>query len=241
VRRLLLTLTALAVLAGCGSATAPISAQPSVTAQTTQSVALPITVRGTDGQEVTVTDTSRIVSLTGGITETVFALGLAENVVGRDVSSDFPGTQDITLVTQGHDVSAEGVLALAPTLVLGDARSGPPEALAAIRAAGVPVVLVPEVWSLEEMAARTQAIAEAVGLPEAANDVRVDTDGIQKVKGSPKVAFLYLRGNAAVYLLGGGQWRRLPARSGRCGRCRFRSRAGGVHTVDSGGPGRSPA
>lgn len=148
-------------------------------------------------------DATRIVSLSGGITETLFAMGLQEAVVGRDVSSDFAGTQDIPLVTQGHDVSPEGVLALTPTLVLADARSGPPEALAAIRSAGVSVITVPEVWSLEEMPHRAQVIADAVGLPEAAQSAGIDADDIPQVPGAPVVAFLYLRGNAAVYLLGG--------------------------------------
>lgn len=196
-RRLLALVLLLTTLTACGSATG-------------QPVAAPVTgdappvVTGTDGREVTVHDTSRIVSLAGGITETLFALGLGSAVVGRDVSSDFPGTQDIPLVTQAHDVSAEGVLALSPTLVLADARTGPPEALAAIRAAGVPVVLVPEVWSLAEMPARVRAIAQAVGEPDAAEDLIDDmTADIPQVPGSPVVAFLYLRGNAAVYLLGG--------------------------------------
>lgn len=196
-RRLLALVLLLTTLTACGSATG-------------QPVAAPVTgdappvVTGTDGREVTVHDTSRIVSLAGGITETLFALGLGSAVVGRDVSSDFPGTQDIPLVTQAHDVSAEGVLALSPTLVLADARTGPPEALAAIRAAGVPVVLVPEVWSLAEMPARVRAIAQAVGEPDAAEDLIDEMAAdIPQVPGSPVVAFLYLRGNAAVYLLGG--------------------------------------
>jgi iron complex transport system substrate-binding protein len=161
-------------------------------------------VRSTDGAEVTVTDTSRIVSLQGGITETLFALGLGASIVGRDVSSDLPEAAEIEVVTQGHDVSAEGVLALDPTLVLADARTGPPQALMAIRDAGVAVVLVPEVWSLEEMPQRVRAIADAVGRPDAGGEIiAASTVAPTKVRGEPVVAFLYLRGNAAVYLLGG--------------------------------------
>ncbi|MEZ5184438.1 MAG: ABC transporter substrate-binding protein [Candidatus Nanopelagicales bacterium] len=163
-----------------------------------------MTVVGADSQEVTVSDTSRIVSLNGGITEILFALGKGDDVVGRDVSSDFPGTQDIATVTDGHDVSAEGVLALNPTLVVVDARTGPPEALSAIRKAGVPVLEVPEVWALDEMAPRVELLAQAVGEPEAAGPL-LDRMGTTptRVAGRPSVAFLYLRGNAAVYLLGG--------------------------------------
>lgn len=167
---------------------------------------LPVTVTDAAGDTVTVRDTSRIVSLAGGISETLFALGLGSSVVGRDVSTEFPGTEGIVLVTSGHDVSAEGVLALAPTLVLADARTGPPEALSAIRAAGVPVVVVPEVWTLDEASARNDAVAEAVGMPGAGQQITdyVEAHAAQaQLAGRPVIAFLYLRGNAAVYLMGG--------------------------------------
>lgn len=205
-RRLVALLAALAVggMAGCSSAPTAAHSQPAIQVLDDQSPRLPAVVRGDDGTEVTVTDTSRIVSLQGGITETLFALGMGEHIVGRDVSSDLPEASGATLVTQGHDVSAEGVLALEPSLVLADASTGPPEALAAIRGAGVPVVVVPEVWSLPELPARMRAVAQAVGKPFAASKViRASRTAPVKVAGSPVVAFLYLRGNAAVYLLGG--------------------------------------
>jgi iron complex transport system substrate-binding protein len=74
----------------------------------------------------------------------------------------------------------------------------------AIRDAGVAVVLVPEVWSLEEMPPRVRAVADAVGMPQAAGEIiAASTSSPSRVRGEPVVAFLYLRGNAAVYLLGG--------------------------------------
>ena len=204
-RLLLAALGALLVLTGCTSAARETSApQPAVAVMGGDAGILPTTVRGTDGAEVIVSDTSRIVALNGGITETLFALGLGDSLVGRDVSSDLPEAEPIEVVTQGHDVSPEGVLALNPSLVLADARTGPPEALAAIRNAGVPVVLVPEVWSLEEMPKRVRAIADAVGRSDAADAIiAASTSSPPRVRGEPVVAFLYLRGNAAVYLLGG--------------------------------------
>lgn len=204
-RSLLAALGALLVLTGCTSAARETSApQPAVAVMGSDTAVLPTTVRGTDGAEVTVSDTSRIVALNGGITETLFALGLGDSIVGRDVSSDLPEAERIEVVTQGHDVSPEGVLALNPSLILADARTGPPEALTAIRDAGVPVVLVPEVWSLEEMPQRVRAIADAVGLPDAADRIiAASMSSPKRVHGEPVVAFLYLRGNAAVYLLGG--------------------------------------
>lgn len=200
-------------LAGCSASVAqspaPSDSQPEVPVMVSNPVPqLPVTVTSTDGSQVTVTDISRIVSLGGGITETLVSMGLRGDIVGRDVTSDFPGITDVPTVTNAHEVSAEGVLALHPTLVLGDARTGPPEAMQAIRAAKVPVALVPEVWSLAEVAPRVNAIAQVVGMPQAAvaiNDhLNSELANIAKPTGNkPVVAFLYVRGTAAVYLIGG--------------------------------------
>lgn len=176
-------------------------------------ISLPATVTDATGNTVTVTDTSRIIALSGGIAETLVAIGMRDQIVGRDVSTDFPGISDVALVTNGHDLSAEGTLALNPTLILADTRSGPPEALDSLRNSGVPVVVVPEVWTLGESAARTSAIAAAVGAPSAGvalnayiaeastPDTSIPADNATANK--PTVAFLYVRGTAAVYLLGG--------------------------------------
>ncbi len=170
---------------------------------------LPATVTDVSGEQITVTDTSRIVSLNGGISETLVAMGMVGSIVGRDVSSDFPEVATVEVVTNGHDVSPEGVLSLAPTLVLADERTGPPESLETIQNAGVPVVRVPEVWALADLAKRVEAIAAATGQVQAADAINssiaaeLETIETPQDQAAPVVAFLYLRGTAAVYLLGG--------------------------------------
>lgn len=208
-----------ALLAGCGpavgatgpatpgsaSAASPTDEVPVLVASTPQP-RLPAVVRGEDGREVTVADVSRVVALQGAIAETVVALGLGDRLVARDESTTFAQAASLPVVSRGHSVSAEGVLAQRPSLVLTDARSGPPEALEALRAAGVAVVQVPEVWTLEGMAARVRAVGAALGVPAAAEEVvRVlpVASTVAPGAGGPRVAFLYLRGSAAVYLLGG--------------------------------------
>jgi iron complex transport system substrate-binding protein len=173
---------------------------------------LPVMVTGADGRRATVTDASRVVAvnLSGTLAEVVFALGLGDRVVGRDVATTFPEAAHLPLVTRAHDLSAEGVLALDPTVLLTDASTGPPEAITAIREAGVPVVVVPEAWSLEAVAPRIEAVAEALGVPAAGRALveRTVADVEAAVAAAPraqgvKVAFLYLRGTAGVYLIGG--------------------------------------
>ncbi|WP_406496543.1 ABC transporter substrate-binding protein [Streptomyces sp. NBC_01604] len=171
---------------------------------------LPVTVDSSDGRKVTVNDASRILPLNGGVAEIVFTLGLGDRVVGRDITATFAEAKKLPQVTQAHDVSAESVLSLRPTVVLADTDTGPREAIDQIRDAGVPVVVLDPATELADVATRTTRIAEALGVPEAgkALNARI-AEELAAAKAAvpqgsrPKVAFLYMRGSAAVYLMGG--------------------------------------
>lgn len=144
----------------------------------------------------------RIVSLATGVGETLVALGVGDRVVGRDETSDVPSEAEV--VTQAHSVSAERVISLKPDLVIVDARTTPSEALDQIAASGARIVEVPEAWTLADMAPRTRAVAEAVGVDPAPLLATLPADATEGGSAdSPRVAFLYLRGTSAVYLLGG--------------------------------------
>ncbi|MFD7240063.1 hemin ABC transporter substrate-binding protein [Streptomyces syringium] len=173
---------------------------------------LPVTVRGADGHEVTVRSTARIVPLTGSLSEIVFTLGLGGDVVGRDVTATFEQARKLPVVTRAHDVSAESVLSLKPTLVLAETTNGPAEAIGQIRAAGIPLVVLDPAKKLDDVGTRIDKVAAALGVRAAGDELRRRTEqrlgaakkGIPQGDGrKPRVAFLYLRGSAAVYLLGG--------------------------------------
>jgi iron complex transport system substrate-binding protein len=201
-----LGLAVTACTGAAGSDGAASSTAPSTPAQVTPGA--PIVIAAGDLPELTALGEAgaqtpqRIVSLATGVGETLVALGVGDRVVGRDETSEVPTAAEV--VTQAHSVSAERVIALDPDLVLVDARTTPPEALKQIAASGARVVEVPEAWTLADMAPRTQAIADAVGvdaapliatLPAATSDA--------PSADAPRVAFLYLRGTSAIYLLGG--------------------------------------
>lgn len=175
---------------------------------------LPATVTSADGEKVAVEDVSRIVPLTGSLSEIVFTLGLGKNVVARDVTATFEQAAELPVVTRAHDVSAESVLSLRPTVVLADPATGPAEAIEQIRDAGIPLVVLDPATELDAIGPRIAAVAEALGVPEAGEKLtRRTEDRIDAVTESipdapakadrPRVAFLYLRGSASVYLLGG--------------------------------------
>lgn len=181
--------------------------------------ALPVTVTDSQGTEVTVDDVSRILALDlyGTTARTVYELGLGDNVVGRDRSSAFPEIVDKPLVTpSGHELNAEAILALAPTLIITDSSLGPWDVVLQMRDAGVSVVVVDSHRSMETIGALTRQVAAAVGLPELGEELAQRTQGavdemvarIAEIAPSEpgrklRVIFLYMRGQSGIYYLFG--------------------------------------
>ncbi|MEU5909304.1 ABC transporter substrate-binding protein [Micromonospora sp. NPDC047527] len=197
----------------CGPVTATVG-QSDVTPLTPTPVpALPVTITSADGVRTTVTNADRIlpVNLYGSIAEIVFSLGLGGNVIGRDTATTFPAAAHLPVVTPaGHDLSAEAVLDLNPSVIIADDSIGPPEALKQFRASGIPVVLVDAEQTLAGVGAHVRAVAAALGVVEAGDQLvsRVEGEIAEAKRGvprntAPRVAFLYLRGTAGVYLIGG--------------------------------------
>ncbi|MFJ8477065.1 hemin ABC transporter substrate-binding protein [Kitasatospora sp. NPDC094011] len=209
---LLLPLTACGPTAGTATATAGTRAPDAVEPLPVRPVPqLPATTRSADGRQVTVTSAERIIPLNGSLAELVFSLGLGPEVVARDVSTTFQQAAALPVITQAHDVSAEGVLSLHPTVVLADRSTGPAEAIDQIRAAGVPLLVLDDAKKLADVGPRIDTVAAALGVPDAGGQLKERTE--QRITAAraaapaaahrPKVAFLYLRGSASVYLLGG--------------------------------------
>ena len=153
-------------------------------------------------------DEQRIITMSAGITESVFALGLGDRVVGKDLSSTLAAADGLPIVTSGHDVSAESVLALRPTLVLVDEDTGPKEALDQIASAGVRVETIEKATNVTEIGPRLRSIAALLEVDERGDAVATEiADQLAEfawpTATPPTVAFIYLRGTASVYLIGG--------------------------------------
>lgn len=149
---------------------------------------------------------SRVVVLANGVAEIIQSLNGQSIIVGRDISSTEDSLADIPIVTSGHQVLPEKVISLNPDLVLIDASTGPKAAIATIKAAGIRVVETPESWSLGDLPKKVRAVGAAIGAPDRAELLVEQIERAVKtsmVKGSPRVAFLYLRGTSSVYLIGG--------------------------------------
>jgi len=148
----------------------------------------------------------RVVVLANGVAEIMVALNAKSIVVGRDISSTADSLSEIPIVTSGHQVISEKVIALEPDLVIIDASTGPKAAIDQIRSAKIKVVQTPESWSLEDIPSKVLAVGSAIGAPGAAQlliNQLVNQSSVNQVSGKPRIAFLYLRGTSTVYLIGG--------------------------------------
>jgi iron complex transport system substrate-binding protein len=164
---------------------------------------------GADGVTVEITDASRIVSLSGAITEIIYELGRGESIVAIDVTTVFP-TEAATLpiVGVGRFLTAEAVLEQRPTLVIGDTQTSPPETIDQIRGAGIPVLITAEPTTFDGLYAKVRMIGQALDAP--ADDLvdrmqRSIAEAIETVEttGDPeRVAFVYSRGPDVILLFG---------------------------------------
>jgi iron complex transport system substrate-binding protein len=175
------------------------------------------TFTGVDGVESDISDTSRVISLNGDLTEIIFELGLGDNVVAVDVTTVFPD-EAAALGERGETVgfaqqlAAEAVLRFEPTLVIGDQQVGPVEVVEQLRGAGIPVVILETQTTLEGVAEKIGQVAEIMGVPEegaaladrVAGEIESARELIDPDADPLTVGFVYARGPQTIFLFGAG-------------------------------------
>ncbi len=156
---------------------------------------------------------SRLVTIGGAVTETVFALGRGGSVVGVDDSSLFPeAALSLPRVGYSRSVSAEGILSLRPSLVLACDDMGPPAALQQLRDAEVEVRMLPTEPHAEGARRRIREVAALLGVPAAGDslvarldrELRASTEAGRSLPAPPRVLFVYSRGPTVLQVSGEG-------------------------------------
>ena len=150
----------------------------------------------------------RVVALANASAEIIYAMGLKNIVVGRDIASTMPASKSIPIVTSGHQVIPEKIISLNPDVILADASTGPQSALTALKASSLDVATIPEAWTLTDIAKKVTAVSQAIGAPKSGDALNAAmAKAISSAKTgldpAPKIAFLYLRGTSSIFLMGG--------------------------------------
>lgn len=148
-------------------------------------------------------------SLTPGVTETLFALGVGDRVVGVSRYCDYP-PEAVTRPKVGTFLApvVEAVAALGPDLVLTSPSPGNQEPVAAMQRANLRVVAVPEgSASVQEVLSSIRAIAAIVGAGDASERLIAGIEtalaaATAKADGRPPVATAIVVGHDPLVLAG---------------------------------------
>ncbi|WP_442587746.1 heme/hemin ABC transporter substrate-binding protein [Pedobacter sp. AW31-3R] len=163
-------------------------------------------------QQAGLPDSTKIVSLSGSVSEVIAALGMEKNIVGTDVTSNYPESLKAKpKVGHNKNINAEGVMALSPNLVVGIKKEITPALVEQFRAAGVKLLLLDQEYSLAGTKTLIHALADSLQQPAKGDSIiKVLEADMQKVKLAedqvkrPKVLFIYARGTGTMMVGGTG-------------------------------------
>lgn len=153
----------------------------------------------------------RIVSLGGSVTEILYQLGAAGEIVGTDTTSIYPEeAAALPKVGYQRQLSAEGVLSLAPTLIIGTDDAGPPHVVEQLRTAGIEMILLPLDKSPEGLNQLMAGVAEAMDASDQVEPMQQAVsqhwEQVAKIShamvSKPKVLFIYARGGGVLNVSG---------------------------------------
>jgi iron complex transport system substrate-binding protein len=120
----------------------------------------------TDASGRAVTDTSKILSIGGDITEILYAIGAGDKIVAIDTTSKEPPRALAEKPNVGYmrALSTEGVLSVGATVIVASDRAGPPEVVKALKSTAVPYIEIAEVFNPRGVADKARVVSRIVGL-----------------------------------------------------------------------------
>lgn len=114
-------------------------------------------------------DAARVLSIGGSVTEIVHALGQGHRLIARDTTSTFPPeVTDLPDVGYARALSPEGVLSVAPGMILATDGAGPPETIDVLENAEIPFVTVPQARTGDGILRKIEIVGAALEVPEKA-------------------------------------------------------------------------
>ena len=158
-----------------------------------------------------ITDSTKIVSTNGTLSEILVALGFEDQIVGVDVASTYPASlQQKPKIGHNRDISAEGVLALNADLAVGVTDMVKPQVAEQIRAAGTRLVLFDHDYSVAGAKQLIRAVADSLDRSAKGDSILSVLDAdlaladsvVAQSQSKPKVLFIYARGTGTMMVAG---------------------------------------
>lgn len=146
------------------------------------------------------TDTSRIVSVGGSLTEIVYALEAENMLAGRDQTSVYPeAVKKLADVGYMRQLAPEGVLSVNPTGILLLEGSGPQDTLDVLKKASVPMIVVPETFTGESVIRKIEIVGKALGLEDKARTLAAEISS--DIEAAEKAAAGHSRRKRVLFVL----------------------------------------
>ncbi|WP_424179420.1 heme/hemin ABC transporter substrate-binding protein [Yoonia sp. TsM2_T14_4] len=111
---------------------------------------------------------SRVIAAGGSVAEIIHALGAGDRLIARDTTSTFPpALEALPDIGYVRALSSENLIAMAPDIVIAEHDAGPPEVLDVLQRSGIALVMAPQALDPDGVAAKIDAVATALNLPDA--------------------------------------------------------------------------
>lgn len=162
--------------------------------------------------EASFADSARIVSINGTVSEILVDLGLEEQIVGVDVASTYPERlQENPKVGHSRQLTAEGVLALNPDVVIATTNDLKPEVKDQIVSAGAKVLVFDHEYSVEGAKGLIRTLADSLDKSAKGDSIITalesdlsKVDSLDQPDSKPSVLFIYARGAGTMMVAGEG-------------------------------------
>jgi len=114
----------------------------------------------------------RVISVGGALTELIYELGAQAELVGVDSTSLYPAAATkLPNVGYARTLAAEGLLSLAPTMIVATEDAGPPAVLRQLESAQVPLHVLRAEQRFEGVIERTRRLGDLLGRPAQAEQL----------------------------------------------------------------------
>ncbi|HAS58382.1 MAG TPA: ABC transporter substrate-binding protein [Algoriphagus sp.] len=157
----------------------------------------------------------KIITAGGTITEVLFSLGMADQIIATDRTSTYPESmQELPSIGYRNQIKAEGILSLGPDLLLIEEGYLTDDVVAQLKGTGLQVELFKKPTSPEETKELVVQLGDFFDKKEEATtitaaidqDLQVLKDYLSNTSGKPRAAFVMARGPESLFIAGKGSF-----------------------------------
>ena len=144
-------------------------------------------------------DSSRLTVAGGSLTEIVYLLGQEKKLTAVDITSNYPDeAKELPSIGYVRALSAEGVLSLSPTLILGENDMGPPAVIEQLDRVGIQIKIIPEENTARGIINKVECVANILNVKNEIKSVVIrdlvsikqDLDKLKNIENPKRVMFI---------------------------------------------------